>query len=141
MTKFLADENIPPPIVEFLRKKGFDIKSLSQSGISGASDMDVMKLACHEQRVLLTFDKHFANVLLYPLDSHYGVIRIHVHPPLISDLTRALEHFLQKFDLATIRATLIVIGTGRFPGAPGLLTYPEKGMASTPNFLSRSICQ
>ncbi len=112
--KVLADENIPPPIVEFFRKKGFDIKSLSQGGISGASDKDVMKLACQEQRVLLTFDKHFGNVVLYPLNSHYGVIRIRIHPPLISDLTRSLEHFLQKFDLATIRATLIVLERNGF---------------------------
>jgi hypothetical protein len=34
MIKVLADENIPPPIVEFLHQKGFDIKSLFQSGIS-----------------------------------------------------------------------------------------------------------
>jgi len=109
MIKVLADENIPPPIVEFLHQKGFDIKSLFQGGISGASDKDIMKLACQEQRVLLTFDKHFANVVLYPLSSHYGVIRIRIHPPLISTVTRSLEHFLQKFDLATIRATLIVL--------------------------------
>jgi hypothetical protein len=28
MTKFLIDENIPPPVVSFLRSKGFDVKTL-----------------------------------------------------------------------------------------------------------------
>ena len=43
-----------------------------------------------------------------------GVIRIRVHPPLLSDIIQALDHFLQKFDLATIRGTLIVLAREGF---------------------------
>jgi len=53
MTKFLADENIPPPVVSFLRSKGFDIKEAARSIAAGASDASVMELARQEERILL----------------------------------------------------------------------------------------
>jgi predicted nuclease of predicted toxin-antitoxin system len=62
MMKFLVDENIPPPVVSFLRSKGYDVKEVHQSITTGASDASVMGLACQEERILLTFDKHFSNI-------------------------------------------------------------------------------
>lgn len=109
MTSFLTDENVPPALAEFLRQKGFDVKEAREEGTAGFSDSKIIELARMEERVLVTFDRHFANLLLYPLSSHYGIIRIRIHPPLLSDLIQSLEHFLLKFDLATIKGTLIVL--------------------------------
>jgi len=109
MTKFLVDENIPPPVVSFLRSKGFDVKEVRQSITPGASDASVMELARQEERVLLTFDKHFADILLYFLNTHHGVIRIRIHPPLLSDLLGALNHLLERLDIMTIRETVVVL--------------------------------
>jgi predicted nuclease of predicted toxin-antitoxin system len=109
MTKLLVDENIPPAIVAFLRNKGFDVKEVHEFAASGASDASVMELARRQKRTLVTFDKHFANILLYPLKSHYGVIRIRIHPPLLADILRALDDLLERFDITTFVRTLIVL--------------------------------
>jgi len=109
MTKFLLDENVPPAVVGFLQKKGFDAKGVYGLRIHGASDDEIMQLARQDERVFITFDKHFSNILLYPLGSHCGIIRIRIHPPLLSDILRILDQFLQKFDLTTIRGTLVVL--------------------------------
>jgi len=109
MTSFLTDENVPPALTEFLRQKGFDVKEACQLGTPGISDSGIIELARTEKRVLVTFDRHFANLLLYPLDSHYGIIRIRIHPPLLSDIIQSFEHLLLKFDLATIKGVLIVL--------------------------------
>jgi predicted nuclease of predicted toxin-antitoxin system len=114
MTKFLADENIPPAVVDFLRVKGFDVLGLQELGESGVSDETIMDMARREGRVLITFDKHFANILLYPPKSHHGVLRIRIHPPLLSDIIQALEQLLQKRDIATIDRTLIVLERNGF---------------------------
>lgn len=68
-----------------------------------------MEVARREERTLITFDKHFADVVLYPPNSHWGVIRIRIHPPVVDDVTEALAHFLKQFDMSTIRGTLIVL--------------------------------
>ena len=38
MIKLLADENIPPDVVGFLRNRGFEVKEVSVAGTAGASD-------------------------------------------------------------------------------------------------------
>jgi predicted nuclease of predicted toxin-antitoxin system len=109
MTKFLADENIPLAAVTFLRGRGFDVREVGGSGMGGSSDDLVMALARQEERVLLTFDKHFANILAYPPMSHHGIIRIRIHPPLIDDIIDAFDQLLRKLDLNTIKGSLIVL--------------------------------
>jgi len=109
MTKLLADENIPPGVVRFLRDRGFEVKEVSGSGLSGASDDAVMLLARKEKRALLTFDKHFGNILVYPPSTHYGIIRIRIHPPLIGDIIEAFDQLLANFDFHAIEGSLIVL--------------------------------
>jgi len=109
MIQLLADENIPPAVVGFLRERGFDVREVSGGEVAGASDDEIMALACKEQRVLLTFDKHFANILMYPPSSHHGIIRIRIHPPLIEDIIHAFDQLLKEFDLNTIEGSLIVL--------------------------------
>lgn len=109
MIKLLADENIPPAVVRFLRERGFEVKQVTGAGSAGASDDEIMLLARKEERVLLTLDKHFANILIYPPSSHHGIIRIRIHPPLIGEINQAFDQLLKTFDLNTIGGSLIVL--------------------------------
>jgi predicted nuclease of predicted toxin-antitoxin system len=109
MTKSLADENIPPAIVGFLRDKGLDVTTVHETNLFAATDSLIIKLASEQERALLTFDKHFSNILLYPPSIHHGIIRIRIHPPLLQDVKRALEHFFEKFDLASIKGRLVIL--------------------------------
>lgn len=93
MVKFLADENIPPVLVDFIRKRGFDIEDVYKIEKSGSSDEEIMETARAEKRILISFDKHFADIIKYPLYSHNGVIRIRIHPPLISSIMKRLKDF------------------------------------------------
>jgi len=109
MIKLLIDENIPPALIHFLRDRGFDLKATQGSVAPGCSDSAIMELARQEERALLTFDKHFANILLYPPHTHSGVIRIRLHPPVLEDISQALENFFKNFDLTKMEGTLIII--------------------------------
>lgn len=109
MIKFLADENIPSGVTKFLRDRGLDVKEVGGAENAGASDDAIIALARKEERILLTCDKHFANILTYPPQSHHGIIRIRIHPPLNDDLIRALDQLMKKFDLKAIGGSLIVL--------------------------------
>lgn len=74
MAKFLADGNISYFLVKTLRKNGFDIKSLSEMKRLGISDKELISIATKEDRIILTHDKDFANLINYPLTPHKGVI-------------------------------------------------------------------
>ena len=114
MIKFLLDENVPAAISDFLRNLSFDVIHATDVEMLGSSDDQIMEVARREERTLITFDKHFANVILYPPNSHWGVIRIRIHPPVLDDVTEALAHFLKQFDMTTIRGTLIVLENDGF---------------------------
>jgi len=56
--RLLADENIPPDLVQWLRGQGCDVLSVREER-RGAEDMDVLRWAREEGRVLLTSDRDF----------------------------------------------------------------------------------
>ncbi len=61
--KFLADENIPYPVVKRLRAEGFDITSIYEVR-RGITDEEVAQIADREERILITFDKDFGMIFL-----------------------------------------------------------------------------
>ena len=58
----LADENFPRKAIEKLRRLGYDIKSIAEIK-AGLSNGAVAKLAREENRILLTFDKDFGEMM------------------------------------------------------------------------------
>lgn len=61
--RFLTDENIFPPITSYLRKTGHDVKTVQESGLSNSADDKIADLATREERTIITFDKHFGNII------------------------------------------------------------------------------
>jgi len=106
---FLVDENVPPKIVEFLRSKNYKVKYAGEVGLSGAPDDEVIAYALKEGLAIVSFDKHFANILLYPPSAYSGIIRINIHPPVLKDVIAAFEEFFKKFDVSDIRGALIIL--------------------------------
>jgi predicted nuclease of predicted toxin-antitoxin system len=59
--RFLADENLPAPVVRALRALGHDVAYASDT-MRGATDREVLAAAQRELRVLVTFDKDFGQL-------------------------------------------------------------------------------
>ena len=60
--KFLADENFDRPVIFALRMAGFDVLSVSES-FSNAVDEVVLSKANQENKILLTADKDFGELV------------------------------------------------------------------------------
>ena len=60
--KFLADENFPRPALVVLRDAGNDVRSVAEES-PGLSDEEVAELCDRDERVLLTFDKDFGELV------------------------------------------------------------------------------
>ena len=60
--KLLASENFPFPATLLLRSLGYDIIAIGEKH-SGVSDEYVMNLAETEQRVILTFDRDYGELI------------------------------------------------------------------------------
>lgn len=106
---FLTDENIPPKVVEFLRSKGYKVKDVKEDYLQGISDDKLINLAKKEGLTLITFDKHFGNIILYPPKDYHGIIRINIHPPILKDIITAFNKFFKRFDPSKLTELLIIL--------------------------------
>lgn len=71
--KFLADESLESRIVLFLRDKGYDILAISEVTPS-IKDTEVLKIARNENRVIITNDKDFGDLVFFNHLKHTGII-------------------------------------------------------------------
>ena len=71
----LADESCDFSVVRALRAAGHDVKAVVETH-RGASDEDVIQLAISEQRILLTEDKDFGQLVYAAVGSTGGVVFI-----------------------------------------------------------------
>jgi predicted nuclease of predicted toxin-antitoxin system len=60
----LADENIHPDVIDFLRRDGLDIESVSEQRHFGLPDSEVLQQATEMGRVVLTHDSDFGGLAL-----------------------------------------------------------------------------
>lgn len=60
--RFLANENVPLASVRILQQSGHDVSSASEE-LPGARDADVLTRAVDEERVVLTFDRDYGELI------------------------------------------------------------------------------
>lgn len=92
--KFLADENVDPAIVAWLRSEGYDVASVVEMGLQGCADVDVLRVATAEQRVIFSHD------------SDFGTLCIHQNQPVFGILFVRPGHIDPSFTVATLRSLL-----------------------------------
>jgi predicted nuclease of predicted toxin-antitoxin system len=70
------DENVPDSVGTTLREAGHDVAFARDQRLVGASDDRLLSVATGEGRVLITFDRGFANVIQHPPDATPGIVVI-----------------------------------------------------------------
>ena len=60
--RLLANENFPHKSVLFLKSQGYNVLSIG-TDYAGISDAEVMEIAIEEQRLILTFDRDYGELI------------------------------------------------------------------------------
>ena len=113
MHKWLTDENVPRQIIKLLRAQRYDVKDIREEGMAGAKDTVVMALATREERILVTTDKDFSSLILYPPGTHGGIVVLKMRHPTGRGLTNLFRRFLDTYDLSKIPSALVMISEGK----------------------------
>ena len=90
---FLTDANVFVPMVEGLRHMGHDVFDVKEKGLESLSDPDLFQLAQNQRRILVTMDKDFSSILLYPPGEHYGIIVVKLYRLNVAEATKLFETF------------------------------------------------
>jgi predicted nuclease of predicted toxin-antitoxin system len=76
---FLADECCDAPMVEGLRKDGHDIAYIKEIA-PGADDQTVLQMAHTQERILLTEDKDYGELVVRLALPAYGILLLRMNP-------------------------------------------------------------
>lgn len=78
--RFLANENIPYSSIAWLRQNDYDIVSISET-MPGIPDHEVLAYARNEQRIILTFDRDYGELIFrFGLPIPSGIIYFRFPP-------------------------------------------------------------
>lgn len=91
---FFTDENIDPELVLFLRSEKFDVLDVKESGLQGSEDIELVRIAYIEGRIIVTEDSDFSEIIFTQKPDFIGVI--HLRP----------GSFFTKYHIQTIQAIL-----------------------------------
>jgi predicted nuclease of predicted toxin-antitoxin system len=100
--RFLLDENAEYRIAAFLTALGHDVTTIAHDYTSGLGDEAVLAVARQENRILITNDRDFGELIIQRQLAHAGVIllRLRSQSPQakIARLSAVLTHHSTQLD-------------------------------------------
>jgi predicted nuclease of predicted toxin-antitoxin system len=126
---FLADESCDFAVVRALRDAGYDVLAVAEAA-RGATDPEVIRLATHEQRILLTEDKDFGWLVYAAGAGSLGVVLIRF-PSLVRRTVggAVLNAVRQLAD--RLRGSFVVVEPGRLRVSATPLSEPPPAPEET----------
>lgn len=93
--KFLADENVEKPIVDWLRKEGHEVNYIAEEAPS-ITDKQVIKMAREGSMILLTNDKDFGELVYRQGKIPSGVLLIRARDQTSQHKIKLMDQVLDK---------------------------------------------
>jgi predicted nuclease of predicted toxin-antitoxin system len=90
----LADENIHPTVVNRLSTQGKNIVSCINKGLGGKTDVEILRYATLQGRVVLTHDSDFGRLTIRSGEPFVGIIYLrpgHIEPVFTMETLISLE--------------------------------------------------
>lgn len=111
--KFLMDEDVPLKLANALSSRGHDCVRVKPS----SADLENAKRAKAEERLLITLDKDFTNISMYP-PSQYNILIFQIHPPYADKIIEAMEKLLRALQPSEFKGLIIAEKSGHIRLAP-----------------------
>ncbi len=111
--RLLADENIHPTVVRFLRESGCDVLDVREEpSLIGATDVQILRVSLEQRRVILTHDRDF------------GALAIAAHEPIVGIVFLRPGHIEAQFTIESLQA---LIGSAVQPAVPFIVVVERGG--------------
>ncbi len=107
---FKIDEDLPPAVARMLRERGYTSSTVLDQGMGGWKDPELWRAVQDQQQFLITADKGFADIRIYPPGSHHGVLLLRPNEDGIRPLLELMEQVLASVpDLTQLMGVLAVV--------------------------------
>ena len=95
--RFLVDECTGPAVAQWLRQQNHDVVSVFDE-IKGVDDKEVIKKANEQNRILITNDKDFGELVFREKKQHKGVILLRLENERAVNKIAVLKRLLEKYE-------------------------------------------
>lgn len=106
--KIKVDEDLPTVIAEMVRQSGYEAATVLDQAMGGCKDTVLWKVVQSEGRYLITADKGFGDIRVYPPGSHEGVLLLRPDQDGIQPLVDLFHRVIKRQRLDTLRGMLTV---------------------------------
>jgi predicted nuclease of predicted toxin-antitoxin system len=100
--KFLIDESADARVAPYLRNVGHEVALVAADYAPALDDVEILAIAVREQRILITFDRDFGELVFDQGQPHAGVLYFrlgHIELPTeIERLEHVLIHYADRLD-------------------------------------------
>lgn len=93
--KFLIDECVDDDVTAWLKQSGYDVVAIIDS-MAGSSDDAVLKLAEETNRILITLDSDFGELIFSYRALHHGVILVRLRYSSAENIIEALQTLFES---------------------------------------------
>ena len=111
--KFLADMGISPRIVDFLQQLGHQAVHLQQQGLHKLKDLQILEKARKEERILLTHDLDFGDLLAASGAGLPSVVIFRLRNMRPEHANRYLLKIISQYSEALEKGVIITVTEGR----------------------------
>ena len=113
MLRFLADMGVSLRVLDWLRQEGHDAVHLRDEGLQRLPNGDIFDKANAEQRVILTFDLDFGEIVALAKDRRVSVVVFRLRDTRTATVIGRLSTVLRESSDALARGAIIVVEDGR----------------------------
>src|SRR5262245_2890247 len=103
--RFHLDEHVDPAIADGLVRRGIDVTTTAGAGLLGADDIDHLRFAANDNRVVVTNDGDFLR-LHDAGEPHSGITYCQQGSRSIGDIIRALELIWEVLEPDEMRGSI-----------------------------------
>jgi len=111
--RFLADMGVSTRVVEWLRNNGHDAKHLREEGLHRMPNGEIFTKAIHEDRIIITFDLDFGEIVALSKGKRASVILFRLHNTRTSHLLDRLSAVLKDSAKALEEGAVVVVEESR----------------------------
>ncbi len=110
--RFLLDQDVYAVTAKFLADAGHDVVLVAQLGLAQASDEEILRTAQEQNRILVTRDRDYGNLVFVRAISS-GVVYLRVLPSTMNAVHDELARVIQSYSEKELAGAFVVVEPDR----------------------------
>lgn len=111
--RFKVDESLHGEIADLLRGQGHDALTVFDQGLRGRDDHDIADTCRSENRVLLSIDLDFSNILMFPPENYPGLIVLRLRKKGRAAVRRVVTRVMDHLNKEPLEGRLWIVDEHR----------------------------